>query len=48
VSVSARVTPSREGVTSSSQTPPLAEKEAPFQTRKSLEKKNTVMSPDGT
>jgi hypothetical protein len=39
--------PQQKGVTSSSQTPPLVEEEAPF-ARKSLEKKNMVMGPDGT
>jgi hypothetical protein len=38
--------PSRREVTSSSQTLPLFEEEAPFKARDFLEKKNTVMGPD--
>jgi hypothetical protein len=43
-----RQTFSRRGVISSSQTPPLVEKEAPFQIRNNPEKKNIILSPGGT
>jgi hypothetical protein len=43
-----RVTPQSEGMTSSSQTPLLFEKEAPFKnTQKSGKYKNMVMGPNG-
>jgi hypothetical protein len=47
--VPAHLTPSRGGMTSSTQTSPLVEEEAPLRNKQTLaNNRNMVMGPDGT